>query len=171
MLPEIVYNVKKKLGCKFVEKHNLEPMGLKRGLTMGLVTLCVVTQEEQGQAPAERCDATQSIGRTSYDTDTHTGGASVDDTEKAGWKADSVQSIESRQSYETKEEKCQFICESFELDTNKILNSYAKLKEAVIKLFVDNFEDLDTHPSQYGETKVLEMKMDFFQSETLEPRS
>ena len=36
----------------------------------------------------------------------------------------------------------------------------AKLKEAAIKLFLDNFEVLATHPSQYGETKVLEMKID-----------
>ena len=30
----------------------------------------------------------------------------------------------------------------------------------MIKLFIDNFEVLTTHPSQYGETKVLEMKID-----------
>ena len=39
-------------------------------------------------------------------------------------------------------------------------NEDAKLKEAVIKLFLDNFEVLATHPSQYGETKVLERKID-----------
>ena len=32
--------------------------------------------------------------------------------------------------------------------------------EAVIKLFLDYFEVLVTHPSQYGETKVLEIKID-----------
>ena len=32
--------------------------------------------------------------------------------------------------------------------------------EAVIKLFVDNFEVLASHPSQYCETEVLEMKVD-----------
>ena len=50
--------------------------------------------------------------------------------------------------------------ESFQLDMNEILNVDAKLKEAVIKLFLDNFEVLAMHPSQYGETKVLEMKID-----------
>ena len=30
----------------------------------------------------------------------------------------------------------------------------------MIKLFLDNFEVLATHPSQYDETKVLEMKID-----------
>ena len=40
------------------------------------------------------------------------------------------------------------------------MNADAKLKEAVIKLFVDHFEVLAMHPSQYGEPKVLEMKID-----------
>ena len=51
------------------------------------------------------------------------------------------------------------ICESFQLDINAILNTDDKLKEAVIKLFSDNFEVLATHPSQYGETEMLEMKI------------
>ena len=55
-------------------------------------------------------------------------------------KADSVQSIENRQSYKTKEEKCQFIHESFKFDMNAILNADAKLNEAVITLFLDDFE-------------------------------
>ena len=62
--------------------------------------------------------------------------------------------------FKTEEKKRQFIRESFELDTNEILNADAKLKEAVIKLFVDNIGVLATHPSQYGETEVLEMKID-----------
>ena len=65
-----------------------------------------------------------------------------------------VQSIENRQFYETKGEKRQFISESFQLDTNEIINANAKLKEAVRKLFVDNFKVLTTHSSQYGETEV-----------------
>ena len=36
-LPEIVYIVKKKLGCIFVENYNFEPLMLKRGQTKGLV--------------------------------------------------------------------------------------------------------------------------------------
>ena len=76
--------------------------------------------------------------------------------EKAGQKADSVQSIESRQFYETEKEKQKFICESFQLDMNAILNADAKLKEAVIKLFLDHFE---VFPSQYGETELLEIKI------------
>ena len=43
VLPEIVYNIKKKLGCI---SDNSESMVLKRGQTIGLVT-----QVEQGQTP------------------------------------------------------------------------------------------------------------------------
>ena len=78
---------------------------------------------------------------------TRIGGASVGYTEKvekAGQKMECVQTIENRQSYETEEEKRKFICESFQLDTNAILNTDAKLKEAVIQLFLDNFEVLAT---------------------------
>ena len=84
----------------------------------------------------------------------------MEKVEKAGQKAECVQTIENRQSYETEEEKRKFISESFQLDTNAILNADAKLKEAVIQLFLDNFEVLATHPSQYGETEVLELKID-----------
>ena len=59
--------------------------------------------------------------------------------------------------YKTQEEKQLFICESFQLDMNKILNADEKLKENLIKLFLDNFEVLAMHPS---ETKVLETKID-----------
>ena len=58
------------------------------------------------------------------------------------------QSIEKRKFNKTEEEKHQFFHESFQLDINEILNADAKLKEAAIKLFLDNFEVLATHPSQ-----------------------
>ena len=92
----------------------------------------------------------------SNDTDTCIGGASRRDVEKAG----SVHSIESRQCYETEVEKQKFIRESFKLDSNAILNEDAELKEDVIKLFLDNFDVLATHSSKYGETNILEMKID-----------
>ena len=111
---------------------------------------------EQGQI----LEAKQSVTGRSNDMNTSRGGASVGDKEKAGQKADSVQSIENRQFHKTVGEKHQFIHESFQLDTNEILNTDAKLKEAVMNFFLDNFEVLATHPSQYGETEVLKMKID-----------
>ena len=119
-----------------------------------------MTQEEQGQPLVECSDANQRITGISNDTGTHIGGTSVEKAEKACWKADSVQSIVNRQSFQTEEEKRQFIHEIFQLDMNKILKADAKLKEAMIKLFLDNFEVLAMHSSQYGETEVLEMKID-----------
>ena len=77
----------------------------------------------------------QSITRQSNDTDTLIGSASGGNTEKAGWKAGSVQSLEKRQFYETKEKKHPFIRERFQLDTKAILTADAKLKEVVIQLF------------------------------------
>ena len=111
------------------------PLILKRGQTIGLVTSCLVTQAEQGQTPQSRKEDVQSVTGRSNDMDTWIGGASVGDVEKAGRKADSVQSMENGQFYETEWEKCQFIRESFQLDTNQILNADEKLKEVVIKLF------------------------------------
>ena len=125
-----------------------------------MVTSFVVTQAEQNQTP-ERCkEDKQSITGRSNDTDTFIEGTSVGDSEKAGRKADNVQSMENRQFYKTKGEKRKFIRESFQLDKNAILNPDVKLKEVVIKLFLDHFKVLAKHPSQYGETELLEMKID-----------
>ena len=72
---------------------------------MGLVTSCVVTQAEKRQLLEKPKENTQSVTRQSNDTDTHIGSPSGGNREKAGRKAGSVQSIENRQFYETKEEK------------------------------------------------------------------
>ena len=54
ILPEIVYNIKRKLGCIFIENHNSETLDLQRGQTIGFLRSCVVTQEEVGQQPVKR---------------------------------------------------------------------------------------------------------------------
>ena len=99
LLHEIVYNVKKKLGCIFVENHNSEPLMYKRRQTIGQVTSCIVTQAEQGQLPEKRMEDTQSVTGRSNEIDPRIEGANVGNLEKAGQKADSVQSIENRQFY------------------------------------------------------------------------
>ena len=43
-------------------------------------------QDEQGQLPEKRKEDTQSVTGLSNDTDTHTGGASGENAEKAGWR-------------------------------------------------------------------------------------
>ena len=128
-----------------------------------MVSSWVVTQEVLGQHSENGKESTQSVNENSNSAETSIGGASVEDAEKvekACQNIECIQTIENRQSYETEEEKRKFISESFQLDTNEILSTDAKLKEAVIQLFVDNFDVLATHPNQYGETEVLEMKID-----------
>ena len=93
ILHEIVYNVKKKLGCIFVENLNSKPLMLKRGPTIEIVTSCIVTKAEQGQPPEKRKEDTQSVTGWSNDTDSCIGGASVRNGEKAGWKVDSLYKI------------------------------------------------------------------------------
>ena len=69
------------------------------------MTSCVVTQEELGQHLEKRKENTQSATGRINDAETCIVGASVENTEKAGRKDDSVQSIENRQCYKTEEEK------------------------------------------------------------------
>ena len=86
ILPEIVYNVKRKLGCIFIENHNSESLDLQRKQTMGVVMSCVVTQEELGQQPEKRKENMHSVAGQINDEDTCIGGPSVGNAEKAGWK-------------------------------------------------------------------------------------
>ena len=59
--------------------------------------------------------------------------------------------------YLTEESKRKFIKDSFKIDENEILNRDAKLKEEVIKLFLENFSTLALHPNHYGKTDLLEL--------------
>ena len=59
---------------------------MKRRQTIGLVTSCLVTQDELGQTPGKGFYATQSVTERSKETESHTGGANVCDAEKAGPK-------------------------------------------------------------------------------------
>ena len=61
---------------------------------------------------------------------------------------DSQETFNSMQEvdYPTEESKRKFIKDSFKIDENEILNRDAKLKEEVIKLFLENFSMLALHP-------------------------
>ena len=61
ILPEIVYNVKRKIGCIFIENHNSVSLDLQRGQTIGVVTSCIVTQEDLGQQCEKRNEITQGL--------------------------------------------------------------------------------------------------------------
>ena len=73
------------------------------------------------RSDAEKAGQTPCVIERSNDTDTCIGGASKHEAEKAG----SVHSIDNRPSYETEVEKQKFIHESFQLDSNAILNKDA----------------------------------------------
>ena len=80
ILPEIVYRVKRKLGCIFIENHNSTSLDLQPGQTTGCMNSCIVKQGEWGQQPELRKKITPSVN----DTDTCVGGASRSDAKKAG---------------------------------------------------------------------------------------
>ena len=119
--PEIVYNLKRKLDCIFIENHNSVSLNLQSGQSIGVVTSYVVAQEELGQKSEKRKEDTQCVTGQSNWAETHIGRpcvGNVEKVEKAGRKAEFVQTIGNRQSYETEIEKRKFIRESFQLDTN-----------------------------------------------------
>ena len=61
ILPEIVYNVKRKLGCIFIENHNSVSLDFQRGQTIGVVMSCIVIQEELGQKLEKGKEKTQCV--------------------------------------------------------------------------------------------------------------
>ena len=77
ILPEIVYNVTRKLGCIFKENHNSESLYLQKGQTIGVVTSCIVKQEELDQQPEERKKNTHCVAGLSYCRENSIGGASA----------------------------------------------------------------------------------------------
>ena len=62
--------------------------------------------------------------------------------------------------FPTEESRRKFIKDRFKIDENKILNRDAKLKEEVIKLFLENFFTLALHPNHCGKTDLLELRIE-----------
>ena len=58
--------------------------------------------------------------------------------------------------YLTEESKNKFICESFKIDENKLLNQDKKIKGGSSQNVFDIFLVLALHPKHYGKTDVLE---------------
>ena len=83
-------------------------------------------------------------------------GSSVSDLDEEE-VCNSQESVNSLQEsdFPTEESRRKFIKDSFKIDENEILNRDAKLKEEVIKLFLENFSTLGLHPNHYGKTDFL----------------
>ena len=67
---------------------------------------------------------------------------------------DDVKTLAEAMNY-IQESKKKFICESFKIDENEILNQDEKLKEEAVKMFLDNFLVLALYLKHYGKTDVL----------------
>ena len=124
---------------------------MKKGQTIGLVTSCIVTQAEQSQLLEEHKEDTQGITGQSNDMDTCIIRASRENKEKAGWKEGSFPKLKK------KSVNLSIIHKGFQLDMNAILNADAKVKEAMIKLFLDNFEVLATVKDTYPLTTIQDI--------------
>ena len=77
----------------------LTPVGIRKYIPNREITGEVLIEIIDNTIP--RLLLPQSVTETSNETNSCIGGASVGDTEKAGWKADSVQSVENRKFYKT----------------------------------------------------------------------
>ena len=71
--------------------------------------------------------------------------------------SENVTSIQ-ESDYPTEESKGKFIRKSIKIDENEILHQDEKLKEEVVKMFLDNFSALALHPNLYWKTDLLELK-------------
>jgi len=72
---------------------------------------------------------------------------------------ESVNSLQ-ESDFPTEESRRKFIKDSFKIDENEILNRDEKLKEEVVKLFLENFSTLALHPNHYGKTDLLELRIE-----------
>ena len=77
------------------------------------------------------------------------------DAEEDETPSETVNSIQ-ESDYPTEESRRKFIRESFKIDENEILNQDEKLKEEVIKLFLENFLALALHPNHSRKTDIAE---------------
>jgi len=81
------------------------------------------------------------------------------DEEEVCNSQESVNSLQ-EMNFLTEESRRKFIKDSFKIDENEILNRDAKLKEEVIKLFLEKFSTLALHPNHYGKTDLLELRIE-----------
>ena len=78
--------------------------------------------------------------------------------------------------YPTEESKGKFIRKSIKIDENEILHQDEKLKEEVVKMFLDNFSALALHTNHSGKTDFFIRKKSWkhgssqeIQGDTIEP--
>ena len=134
VLPESAYNLAGEVQAVYVENHAEEEVELCIGQRVGTVHSLYIDKEVWLKEELS--------GRN--------------EPEVRGGSVNNL--FESK--YKTEEDKKKFIRESFKIDENEILNKDEKLKEEVIKMFLENFSALALHPNHYGKTDLLELKIE-----------
>ena len=140
-LPENAYNLSGSVQAIYVENHAEECVELCVGQKLGTIhSMCI---DKQAWIKEEL------RGSTALDLD----------EEEVYNPQETVNSMQ-ESDFPTEESKRKFIRDSFKIDENEILNRDAKLKEEVIKLFLENFSTLALHPNHYGKTDLLELRIE-----------
>jgi len=81
------------------------------------------------------------------------------DVEEVCNSQETINSVQ-ESDFPTEESKRKFIRDSFKIDENEISNRDAKLKEDIVKLFLENFSTLALHPNYYGKTDLLQLQIE-----------
>ena len=141
LLPENAYDLSGSIQAVYVENHADESVELYVGQKLGTIhSMCI---DKQAWIKEELS------GSTVPDLD-----------EEEVWTSQELVNILQESDFPTEESRRKFIKDSFKIDENEILNKDAKLKEEVIKLFLENFSTLALHPNHYGKADLLELRME-----------
>ena len=135
------YNLSGSVQAIYVENHADESLEVCVGQRLGTIHSMCIDKEEWLKE--------ELWGRKEPEVDT-------EEDETPSETANSIKESD----YPTEESRRKFIRQSFKIDENEILNRDEKLKEEVIKLFLENFSALALHPNHYGKTDILELKIE-----------
>ena len=141
ILPENAYDLSGSVQAVYVENYTEECVEVCVGQRLGIIHSLLIDKaawlkvELQGGSESEVSDDEEEVTSETINT-------------------------MQESDYPTEESKRKFIRESFKIDENEMLNRDEKLKEEVIKLFLENFLALALHPNHYGKTDILELKIE-----------
>jgi hypothetical protein len=141
LLPENAYNLSGSVQAKYEENHAEECVELCVGQKLGTIHSMCIDKQAWIKEELRGCTAPDL------------------DEEEVCYSQETVNSIQ-ESDFPTEESKRKFIKDSFKIDENEILNRDAKLKEEVIKLFLENFASLALHPNHYSKTDLLELPIE-----------
>ena len=140
LLPENAYDLSGSIQALYVENHADECVELCVGQKLGTIhSVCI---DKQAWIKEEL------KGSTATDLD----------EEEVCNSQESINSLQ-ESDFPTEERRRKFIKDSLKIDENEILNRDEKLKEKVIKLFLENFSTLALRHNHYDKTDLLELRI------------